>query len=337
MTEADPSLPETPLPEATASEPTPPELPLVERLPSRSLPPRPRTRWAFLVVLAALTAATLYVYRIYQGIEATYEAQNRVVAETERAFETISLLSDDEIALLRRSRNARHVELAQRLGVDPPPDTRAEADSVASNDALVRIETDSLYVVLDGQYSVPYLTPSAAASLDSVAVRFRDRLGARGLPPFRFSVSSGWRTAEDQAALRGGNVNAAAGRSSHEYATTYDITYNPTRYSPAPDALPPPPRIDPRVPPFLEDRVRAGLVRHHTEALDRLAADYPSRLTAALGRALIDLEDEGVLAVVRERRQPVYHVTVARRLADGDPVSAPLPRLAPRPPRLAPR
>ena len=109
-------------------------------------------------------------------------------------------------------------------------------------------------------------------------------------------------------------MNAAAGRSSHEYGTTYDITYNPTRYSPAPDALPPPPRVDDRVPGFLRGAVREQLVEQQAEDLDRLAADYPSRLTAVLGRALIELEDEGVLAVVRERRQPVYHVTVARRL-----------------------
>jgi ribosomal protein S25 len=68
------------------------------------------------------------------------------------------------------------------------------------------------------------------------------------------------------------------------------------------------------VPGVFEDAVRAALVREQTAALDRLAADYPSRLTAALGRALNELEDEGVLVVVRERRQPVYHVTLARRL-----------------------
>ena len=207
------------------------------------------------------------------------------------------------------------MELAQSLGVEPP-DTRAQADSLARAGRLVRIETDSLYTVLPMDSSVPYLTPSAAAALDSIAVRFREWLERRDLPPFRFAVSSGLRSAEDQAALRGGNVNAASGRSSHEYATTYDVTYNPTRYSPAPDALPPPPRVDPRVPSFLEDRVRASLVAEQSAALDRLAADYPSRLTAALGRALIDLEDEGILVVVRERRQPVYHITVARRLVE---------------------
>jgi hypothetical protein len=55
----------------------------------------------------------------------------------------------------------------------------------------------------------------------------------------------------------------------------------------------------------------ARLAREHA----RLAAEYPSRLDALLGRALVGLEDAGVLVVVRERNQAVYHVTVARRLA----------------------
>ena len=268
------------------------------------------------VIVAAVIAAGLYGHHVRRGIEATFAAQEAYVARAEAAFEGVPMLSDAEIAELRRSRNSRHVETAQALGVEPP-DTRAQADSLVQVLNLVAVETNRYYEVLPGQYSVPYLTPSAAASIDSIAVRFRDRLAQRGLPPFRFSVSSGWRTAEDQAALRGGNVNAAAGRSSHEYATTYDITYNPTRYSPAPDALPPPPRVDPRVPGFLRERVRADVVERQRADLDALARDYPSRLTAVLGRALIDLEDAGVLITVRERRQPVFHTTVARPLVGG--------------------
>lgn len=277
---------------------------------------RPVRLAAFVVLAAAVAWAGWLARRVQQGVAATYAAQDSVAAAAAAAFERVPLLTDDEIALLRRSRNARHVETAEALGVEPPA-TRAEVDSLVGALGLVRVQTNRLYTVLPARSSVPYLTPSAAASLDSIAVRFRARLAAAGLPPFRFSVSSGWRTSADQAALRGRNVNAAAGHSSHEYATTYDITYNPTRYSPAPDALPPPPRVDPRVPGFLRGAVRAGVVEEQRAALDRLAADYPSRLTAALGRALIELEDEGVLITVRERLQPVYHTTVARPLVGG--------------------
>lgn len=277
---------------------------------------RPRRRsWVRWLVLAAVVGLIAVGVRTMQGVQAMEDALVAWESEAEAAFESVELLSDDEIATLRRSRNARHIELAQELGIGPP-DTRAEADSLARLYGLAAIETDSLYTVLPGQYSLPLLTPSAAASLDSIAVRFRDRLSARGLPPFRFAVSSVWRTGADQAALRGVNANAAANRSSHEYGTTYDITYNPTRFSAAPDALRPPPVVDARVPGFLHPMIQERMTEAERRALDRLAADYPSRLTALLGRALVELEDEGVLVVVRERRQPVYHVTLARRLAE---------------------
>ena len=282
--------------------------------PPAGQPPRGRARWATLLALAVVIGLAVVGMRTNAGVRATMAAQNRWLAEAEAAFEAIPLLTDDEIALLKRSRNARHVALAESLGVGPP-DTRAEAESLAVRYDFVRVATDSLYTVLPTTSSLPLLTPSAAAALDSIAVRFRAYLGQRGLPPFRFAVSSLWRTGEDQAALRGTNVNAAAGRSSHEYGTTYDLTYNPTRYSPAPDALPPPPRLDPRVPGLIEPMLRERLDQRQRRALDRLAETYPSRLTAALGRALIELEDAGVIAVVREERQPVYHVTVARRTA----------------------
>ena len=307
----EPALTGVPAPTPAGMEERPAQAPPAHR--ARPWARRVAVGLAALVAAGALAAA--WVGRQASlGMEATRAVQERYVADAERAFESIPLLTDAEKAALRRSKNPRHVALAQALGVDPP-ETRAEADRLVETGALVRIETDTLYAVLPMTVSLPYLTPSAAAALDSIAVRFRQRLADAGLPPFRFSVSSGLRSAEDQAALRGGNVNAAAGRSSHEYATTYDLSYNPTRYSPAPDALPPPPRVDDRVPAFLRARARAMLVQEQVDALDQLAADYPSRLTAVLGRVLIELEDEGVLAVVRERRQPVYHVTVARRLA----------------------
>ena len=298
--------------------PSPPEAPPdVEATAPAPSRPSSRVGWALGLGLVLVGVAAVLAWRTWEGIEATFAVQDAVVAEAEAAFLAVPLLSDDEIATLRRSRNAAHVENARTFGV-PPPDTRAEADSLIEVYDLVRIETDSLYVVLPGEYSVPYLTPSAAASVDSVAVRFRQKLADAGLPPFRFAVSSVFRTADDQAALRGVNQNAAAARSSHEYATTYDVTYNPTRYSPAPDALPPPPRVDDRVLGPFRESVRERVMRRQATDLDALAADYPSRLTALLGRALIELEDEGVLIVVRERLQPVYHVTVARRLPPPD-------------------
>ena len=72
-------------------------------------------------------------------------------------------------------------------------------------------------------------------------------------------------------------MNAAASRSSHEYGTTYDITYNPTRYSPAPDAAPPPPAIDDRVLGLVRPLVGEAVAARQRELLDKLAAGLPPR------------------------------------------------------------
>src|SRR5690606_1985305 len=124
---------------------------------------------------------------------------------------------------------------------------------------------------------------------------------------YRIEITSALRTAEAQAALRRANPNAAAGTSVHEYGTTVDIAYF---------AFAAPADIDhgvdvddlawlaPR-----PDRIAPGW----TEA----AAGRESReLRAILGRSLIELQGADDVLVTMERQQPVYHITVGRRLAD---------------------
>ena len=245
-----------------------------------------------------------------RSVLAAYDAR---LDELATRAESVPLLSADELAQLRRSRNSAHLDAAESLGIAPIA-TRAGLDSArAASDSVRWVESTDRYVVWDGEHSDPLLTPSAAASLDSIAARFAGALAAEGLPPYRFTVSSVLRSTQDQAELRGVNANAASGRSSHEYGTTYDITYK--RYSPRPrSALP---EVPGRVPRVFRPAVRSALATRRDEAHRQLAEDYPSRLAAVLGRTLIELEDEGVLITVRERRQPVYHVTVASELATG--------------------
>ncbi|GAB5534344.1 MAG: hypothetical protein Rubg2KO_05930 [Rubricoccaceae bacterium] len=239
-----------------------------------------------------------------RSVLADYDRQLDALATT---FESVPMLTDDELAMLRRARNAEHVEAARAHGI-APIETRAGLDSArAASDSVRVVGTTDRYVVWDGEHSDPLLTPSAAASLDSIASRFGSTLDTLGLPRYRFTVSSVLRSAEDQADLRGVNVNAASGRSSHEFGTTYDITYR--RFSPQPVSAPP--FVSDEVPTFLRRTVESALVSKRDAAYEQFAADYPSRLDALLGRVLIGLEDDDVLLTVRERGQPVYHTTVA--------------------------
>ncbi|HEX8385759.1 MAG TPA: DUF5715 family protein [Rubricoccaceae bacterium] len=262
--------------------------------------------WVWLrraLVVAVLAGAVLGACETARGVRETMDRADQAAARAEAALRAVPLLTDADLARLRRSLNPRHVALGEELGVSPS-DTLGAADR-----GLVRVDTLRAVVALDGTYSDPLLTPDAAAALDSVAARFRAGLAAAGAPPFRPVATSLLRSSASQAALRRVNANAAAGRSSHEFGTTFDLAYR--RFEPLPPAV----AVSPRVPRPLHGAVggaaSARLAREHA----RLAAEYPSRLDALLGRALVGLEDAGVLVVVRERNQAVYHVTVARRLA----------------------
>ena len=152
------------------------------------------------------------------AVEATKAAFADALADREAALATVDSLSPREKGQLRRSLNRAHVSAAARLGVAPVPTDSA----LAFADGLDPLDAESPYYTAWGDAP---LTPHALEALDRIGERFHARLAAAGLPAVCFVVSSTFRTAEHQDRLRGGNVNAARGRSSHEYGTTFDIAY----------------------------------------------------------------------------------------------------------------
>lgn len=291
--------------------------------PHRVAAPAPPRRAPEVVALARLLAFGLFIvlglggWAVWHAAETHRETVDAFVTDHEDHFLAVPLLSEAEQAQLRRSLNRTHVRLAEALGTEPIAG-RDSLAAAAQRRGLVSIAGASPYYTAGrGTYSVPYLVPAAAAMLDTVGVRFHAALDSAGLPRYRFVVTSPLRSSEDQAALRGVNANAAAGHSSHEYGTTVDLTYR--RYGFAGLGTLDVPAPKDRLPAF----VRRGLIargeRQAREAFAGFAERYRSRLQALLGRALIALEDEGVLVALMERRQPVFHITVARApgAADG--------------------
>ena len=281
-----------------------PALPTATTGVARRRAPHRAAVWAVRLAALALVAATAgWAGRTWHGHRETTAWADRAagVQAADAAFPAVALLTGMELARLRRSLNARHVALAESLGVAP-----AEALGVEVP-GLVRLDTVAFAVVLDGTHSDPLLTPDGADALASVAARFQDELRRAGLPPYRPVATSLFRSSASQAALRRVNANAAAGRSSHEFGTTFDLSYR--RFEPVPADV----WVSPRVPDFLRERIAGRSRARIAAAHARLAAAYPSRLDALLGRALIGLEDDGALVALRERNQTVYHVTAARR------------------------
>ena len=286
-------------------------------LSARVTPPVPsrtgRTirRFLALVLLSSVALASLHVFKAVEAHEAAVAA---FLTERVAAFDTVPVLTEREETALRRSLNRVHVAHAQTLGTEPV-DTRLELEQEAIRRALPRIDASHPYAVAGpARYSIPVLTPDGAAMLDSIGTRFHAALDSVGLPHYRLTVTSALRSAEDQAALRGINANAARGRSSHEYGTTVDISYQRYTFADLGTLAIPEPALS--LPAFLDRLLMARARQRAWQVFDHAAATQSARLQALLGRTLIELEDEGVLVTVMERRQPVFHTTVARALTE---------------------
>jgi hypothetical protein len=231
----------------------------------------------------------------------------RIDAEAARidsVFQPLPLLRPAQENTLRSFSNARQLERARALGVGRllPPE-RLEA--LRSEGALVRLEDTEHFVIRDMDHSQPLVVPAVQALLTEIGERFQARLQRLGAPAYRLEVSSALRTPADQAALRRVNPNAAQGESTHEYGTTVDVLYSAF-------AAPARPIVAPEV--GGADWLEPHLQRYAALAAERVAGRRALELKAILGEVLIELQDEGKVMVTLERLQPVYHMTVARRL-----------------------
>ena len=219
-------------------------------------------------------------------------------------FQPLPLLRPQQESALRRFDNDAQLVAARRLGI-PANTPRQTVERMVADGRLVRLaDSTEHWIVRKLDHSSPYLTRDGAAALREMAQRFQQALARRGLPAYRIEVSSALRSAEDQAALRTANVNAAAGESTHQYGTTFDVAYS--AFAPPADpivasSLPEAPWLEPHL---------AWLAGTLAETV---AARRSRELMAILGNVLLEMQGEGKIMVTLERLQPVYHVTVARR------------------------
>ena len=117
--------------------------------------------------------------------------------------------------------NDVQLEVAQAIGV-PPVKDREEAEKLKTK--LVKLEDTDTYVIDSLTHSIPYLIPSAKELLDDIGRIFQDSLSAKGLNPYKLTVTSVLRTEDDIAKLRKRNVNASE-NSTHRYGTSFDLSY----------------------------------------------------------------------------------------------------------------
>jgi hypothetical protein len=256
---------------------------------------------------AAPSPAVLPTPEAWDALQARVEAH---VDSVDRALRRVPNLTRTEQAALRGDANAAQTARAQRLGVRAGDGY----ERLAEQGRLVRLADNTrFWTVRDLDYSVPYVTPDTEAMLAEMGERFQAKLDSLGLPQFRLVINSVLRTAENQRALRRWNPNAAAGVSSHEYGTTIDVAYR--RFAPPAEGLP---GLDARSAGAMEMPARTLYEVLMTE----MATQRGTELQAALGRVIAEMRAEGKLMVMMERQQTVFHMTVARRFPDRQPVAA---------------
>lgn len=219
-------------------------------------------------------------------------------------FQPLPLLRPAAEAALRRFDNDAQLVAARRLGIGANT-SRSALPRLVAEARLVRLsDSTEHWDIRELDHSSPYLTRDGTAALREIAERFQRALARAELPAYRLEVTSALRSAEDQAALRRTNVNAAAGESTHQYGTTFDIAYSAFAPPAEPVARPAIPEA-----PWLEQH----LVWVAGTLTELVAARRSRELLAILGNVLLAMQDEGRIMVTLERLQPVYHVTVARR------------------------
>ena len=221
----------------------------------------------------------------------------RVAAEGDSVravFARATRLKWSEVWGLRQDKNAKQIATAQRLGIRASGD--AQIRQLVRQGRLVPLGDSTEYWILRKMtHSVPFVTPDARALLIQVGRRFHARLDSLGLPHYRMKVTSALRTDATQVELRKINSYASQTVSAHEFGTTMDVSHE--RFA-----------------------VPAKLGVLETEMLEEVGKENAKVLQAELGRTLAEMRDQGMLFVMMEDRQPVYHFTIAQ------PGSAPAAR-----------
>ena len=234
-------------------------------------------------------------------------ARAHALAETiEDTLEPVPLMRPGEEEELRRYLAGPHLQRARALGVRAETEERIE-ELVAAGRLVPLEDSTEHWIVRRVRGRGNHVVPHTRALLAELGERFQTRLAGMGLPPFRLEITSALRTIEGQARLREVNENAAGGVSAHEFGTTVDIAY--TAFAPPVET---PASVLVQSPP--------GCVRTSTRSPRSCSSPSPPaksrELQKILGDVLREAQREGIVLVIMERFQPVYHVTVARPLAD---------------------
>ncbi len=254
------------------------------------------------IALVLLLSACSNSERISQDCAEYLEKTSAI----ERSFiENIPIYSDyatpSKEMELRKYLLPYHLKAAKRYGTSPLHDIE-EVLKAVSEKRLTEVKTDedtNFYF-----YNVPaknrFLTPGAAGGLFLLTERFQKRLAARGkFPPVKIAVSSMFRTVSYNKKLMKTNANANI-KSTHSSGISFDIFFDDF-YVKLPEAK-------------TADSDTEKMFRKLKIKLGFLMGDALRRqFKTVLHETLTELQKEGLIYAIIEKRQRCYHVSVLQK------------------------
>ncbi len=253
----------------------------------------------FFALLIVLFLAVYYLsQRADQGVELYMKRMQKV---KRKVIENHPIFSDyatgEKVSQLRKHLLQDHLKVSSNSGHPALKDEEALKDA-AKNGWLVSLDGDRTLPLFF--YNVPrqhrYLTSHTVEGVRAIGKKFNAKLNlAEDGVRVKFALSSLVRPAEYQKGLRQKNGNASE-RSSHSYGISFDIFYDEFYFdlSNEPDFWPAS---------YLWARIDTPLGYLMGEALAR-------QLQSVLMETLIELQEEGLLFAIIEKKQRVFHVTI---------------------------
>lgn len=228
-----------------------------------------------------------YVDRIYK-IERDY-------IENFPAYEDYG--TSEKEATLRQFLLMDHLKVAESK-MDPLASDK-EIDKLVNEKKLIAVEVgkDIPYYFYNVPKKYRYLTPETKKGLDMIAERFQATLRKKkDVPVVKIAVSSAIRPDSYQQKLREKNGNASFA-SSHSYGVSFDIFYEDYFVKlPDPDGTI-------YISRAIQDTLRTRFGFLMGDSLQR-------QFRSMLMETLIELQEEGKIYAILEKRQKCYHVTV---------------------------
>ena len=248
---------------------------------------------------AAAAAREATLVEVEQILARTARAADRHARSADRILRPLPVMTPGEEQALRRFLAPTHVARARTLGARVG--SRAARDSLVAEGRLVRLADSTAHWIVRRGTAPAHVLPELADVLEVVARRFQERIGDLGLPPYRIEITSALRTAEGQARLRRSNANAAAGVSSHEFGATVDVSYA---------AFAPPLDLPSGLLAETPVELRPHLERFADLSMESVSARKSRELGAIFSQVLREAQTEGLVLVIYERQQTVYHLSV---------------------------